>query len=84
MISINKILLYLVLALLIFRRELGSIDNIVPIDTFPSLPSSIILEKHSLFLGFKMPGHINIIPLDKPNTKNKVLKNNLPLLVFYS
>ena len=69
--------LLVLFALFIFTRLLGSIDKIVPIDTLPSLPSLMILKKHVRLSFFNIPGQINIIPIDKPVMKNRVLKKFL-------
>ena len=67
------------LALFIFTRLLGSIDKIVPTVTFPSLPSPIILKKHFRLSFLKMPGQINITPIDNPKRKKRVL---IKVLIF--
>ena len=62
----------MLLALFILIRLLGSIDKIVPTDTFPSLPSLSIFKKHLRLLLLKIPGHIKTIPIDTPVRKNRV------------
>ena len=69
--------LYLFLELFIFKRYCGSIDKTVPKDTDPSLPSLIILKKHFRLSSFNTPGQMNIMPIDKPEKKNKPYTNLL-------
>ena len=87
---INKILVYFDFVVLIFKRLLGSIDNIVPIDTSPSLPSFMILKKQLRLSEFNKPGQISITPIEIPVNKYKqeirgfIIDFFLRIIIFYS